>query len=76
MPLLLLGVSFDEAVWRRPFSFAMALIESHRVPLDAAPTRWLSDKSGRIPRRERADRVRWLLEKVGLSPQHANRYPH
>jgi len=25
---------------------------------------------------ERADRVRWLLEKVGLSPQHANRYPH
>ena len=25
---------------------------------------------------ERADRVRWLLEKVGLSPDHANRYPH
>ena len=25
---------------------------------------------------ERADRVRWLLEKVGLSADHANRYPH
>jgi oligopeptide transport system ATP-binding protein len=26
--------------------------------------------------RERADRVRWLLEKVGLSAAHGNRYPH
>ena len=25
---------------------------------------------------ERRDRVRWLLEKVGLSPYHAMRYPH
>ena len=25
---------------------------------------------------ERADRVRWLLEKVGLSAEHASRYPH
>src|SRR6185436_15713200 len=25
---------------------------------------------------ERAERVRWLLEKVGLSPDHAIRYPH
>jgi oligopeptide/dipeptide ABC transporter ATP-binding protein len=25
---------------------------------------------------ERAERVRWLLGKVGLSPEHANRYPH
>ena len=25
---------------------------------------------------ERAERVRWLLEKVGLSPDHVNRYPH
>jgi oligopeptide transport system ATP-binding protein len=25
---------------------------------------------------ERADRVRWLLEKVGLSARHVNRYPH
>src|SRR5919106_3867441 len=25
---------------------------------------------------ERRERVRWLLEKVGLSPAHANRYPH
>jgi oligopeptide transport system ATP-binding protein len=28
------------------------------------------------PAAERADRVRWLLEKVGLSPAHASRYPH
>jgi oligopeptide/dipeptide ABC transporter ATP-binding protein len=26
--------------------------------------------------RERAERVSWLLEKVGLSPEQANRYPH
>ncbi len=25
---------------------------------------------------ERLDRVRWLLERVGLSPKHVNRYPH
>jgi oligopeptide transport system ATP-binding protein len=30
----------------------------------------------RMSRSERADRVRWLLEKVGLSAQHVNRYPH
>jgi oligopeptide/dipeptide ABC transporter ATP-binding protein len=30
----------------------------------------------RAPARERADRVRWLLEKVGLSSAHVNRYPH
>jgi ABC-type oligopeptide transport system ATPase subunit len=27
-------------------------------------------------RAERADRVTWLLEKVGLSARHVNRYPH
>ena len=30
----------------------------------------------RMSAAERADRVRWLLEKVGLSAQHVNRYPH
>jgi ABC-type oligopeptide transport system ATPase subunit len=30
----------------------------------------------RMSRAERADRVRWLLEKVGLSSQHVSRYPH
>src|SRR5689334_16680780 len=30
----------------------------------------------RMSRAERADRVRWLLEKVGLSSRHMNRYPH
>jgi oligopeptide/dipeptide ABC transporter ATP-binding protein len=30
----------------------------------------------RAPAAERRDRVRQLLEKVGLSPDHANRYPH
>jgi oligopeptide transport system ATP-binding protein len=29
-----------------------------------------------MSRAERADRVRWLLEKVGLSARHVNRYPH
>ena len=29
-----------------------------------------------MTRAERADRVRWLLEKVGLSARHVNRYPH
>ena len=29
-----------------------------------------------MSRAERADRVRWLLEKVGLSERHVNRYPH
>ena len=29
-----------------------------------------------MSRAERADRVRWLLEKVGLSARHMNRYPH
>jgi oligopeptide/dipeptide ABC transporter ATP-binding protein len=28
------------------------------------------------PRAERDERVRWLLEKVGLSAHHVNRYPH
>jgi ABC-type oligopeptide transport system ATPase subunit len=30
----------------------------------------------KMSRAERADRVRWLLEKVGLSARHMNRYPH
>ena len=30
----------------------------------------------RLPRKERKDRVRWLLEKVGFSREQANRYPH
>ena len=30
----------------------------------------------RMSPRERLDRVRWLLEKVGLSADYANRYPH
>ena len=30
----------------------------------------------RASARERRDRVRWLLEKVGLSSGHADRYPH
>ena len=30
----------------------------------------------KLSRAERADRVRWLLEKVGLSARHVNRYPH
>jgi oligopeptide/dipeptide ABC transporter ATP-binding protein len=30
----------------------------------------------RLATDERRDRIRWLLEKVGLSPHHANRYPH
>jgi ABC-type oligopeptide transport system ATPase subunit len=30
----------------------------------------------KMTRAERADRVRWLLEKVGLSARHVNRYPH
>jgi oligopeptide transport system ATP-binding protein len=30
----------------------------------------------KMSRAERADRVRWLLEKVGLSGRHVNRYPH
>jgi oligopeptide transport system ATP-binding protein len=29
-----------------------------------------------MSRAERAERVRWLLEKVGLSARHVNRYPH
>jgi oligopeptide transport system ATP-binding protein len=31
---------------------------------------------GRASARERAERVAWLLSKVGLSPEQANRYPH
>ena len=30
----------------------------------------------RMSRAERTDRVRWLLEKVGLSSHHVDRYPH
>ena len=30
----------------------------------------------KMSRAERAERVRWLLEKVGLSARHVNRYPH
>ena len=30
----------------------------------------------KVSKAERADRVRWLLEKVGLSARHMNRYPH
>jgi oligopeptide/dipeptide ABC transporter ATP-binding protein len=30
----------------------------------------------RLTAAERADRVKWLLEKVRLSPEHASRYPH
>jgi len=29
-----------------------------------------------LPSKERKDRVRWLLEKVGFSREQANRYPH
>jgi len=31
---------------------------------------------GLYPGRERADRIAYLLEKVGLSPEHGRRYPH
>jgi oligopeptide transport system ATP-binding protein len=30
----------------------------------------------KLTRAERAERVRWLLEKVGMSARHVNRYPH
>jgi ABC-type oligopeptide transport system ATPase subunit len=30
----------------------------------------------KMSRGERSERVRWLLEKVGLSARHVNRYPH
>jgi peptide/nickel transport system ATP-binding protein/oligopeptide transport system ATP-binding protein len=30
----------------------------------------------RMSRKEQAERVAWLLEKVGLSPEQGNRYPH
>jgi ABC-type oligopeptide transport system ATPase subunit len=30
----------------------------------------------KMSRAERAERVRWLLEKVGLSARHVSRYPH
>ena len=30
----------------------------------------------KLSRAERSERVRWLLEKVGLSARHVNRYPH
>jgi ABC-type oligopeptide transport system ATPase subunit len=30
----------------------------------------------KMSRAERAERVRWLLEKVGMSARHVNRYPH
>ena len=59
LPLMLLGLRLDEAIWRGRFSCAMAVIESNGVPLDAELARWLSDNRDRIRRRAIADLDQW-----------------
>ena len=59
LPLMLLGLRLDEAVWRGRFSCAMAVIESNGVPLDAELARWISDNRDRIRRRAIAELDQW-----------------
>jgi peptide/nickel transport system ATP-binding protein/oligopeptide transport system ATP-binding protein len=58
------------AVFQDPHSALdprMTITQSVREPLDI---------SGKLPRRQRDERVAELLERVGLNPDHGQRYPH
>ena len=59
LPLMLLGIRLDEAVWRGRFSCAVATIESIGMPLDAELARWISDNRDRIRRRAIAELDQW-----------------
>ena len=59
LPLMLLGLRLDEAVWRGRFSCAMAVTERNGVPLDEELARWISDNRDRIRRRAIAELDHW-----------------
>jgi DNA polymerase-1 len=59
LPLMLLGIRLDEAIWRGRFSCAAAVTESIGVPIDAGLARWISDNRDRIRRRAIADLDQW-----------------
>jgi hypothetical protein len=59
LPVMLLGMRLDEAVWRGRFSCALATIERNGVSLDAELTAWISGNRDRIRRRAIADLDQW-----------------
>jgi DNA polymerase I len=59
LPLMMLRMRLDEAVWRGRFSCAIAVVESTGVPLDVQLATWISNNRDRIRRRAIAELDQW-----------------
>ena len=78
LPLTVFGVAMALARLRRDIQF---IFQDPYASLDPRLTVGFSIMEPLLvhkvmPRREAEQRVAWLLEKVGLLPEHAQRYPH
>jgi hypothetical protein len=73
LPLMLLGMRLDEAVWRGRFSCALAVIEANGISLDVELTTWISTNRDRIRRRAIAELDHWGFYRCQRSSLEADR---